>query len=70
MMIGMPLVCEFELLRFEYASGDMPVDNLKSQIQKLRNNLIDVHGREPFDNGNIDKGFYTFLNEEYGLVTK
>lgn len=59
-----------ELLRYEYAAGEMPVDDLKSQIQKLRNTLIDVHGREPFDNGNIDKDFYRFLNEEYGLVTK
>ncbi len=63
-------IVALELLRFEYASTEMPVSELQIQMQKLRNELFDLHGREPLDNGKIDKVFYELLNEEYGHVTK
>ena len=63
-------IVALEQLRFEYATRGMPVSELKHQIQTLRSSLITLHGREPFDNGNIDKRFYKLLNEEYGFVTK
>ncbi len=63
-------IVALEKLRFEFASSEMPVSELQLQMEKLRNGLINLHGREPFDNGRIDKHFYELLNEEYGYVTK
>lgn len=61
-------IISLEKLRYEFANNGQDVKTHGQQIQALRNTLVQQHGREPFDNGEIEKAFYKALNEEYGYV--
>jgi len=61
-------IVELELLRYEFAHGQYDAKCRKKKIQSIRQRLINEHGREPFENGRIDKAFYKALNDEYGYV--
>lgn len=61
-------IISLEKLRYEFAINGQDVKAHGQQVQALRNTLVQQHGREPFDNGEIEKAFYKALNEEYGYV--
>lgn len=61
-------IISLEKLRYEFANSGQDVKAHGQQIQALRNTLVQQYGREPFDNGKIEKAFYKALNKEYGYV--
>lgn len=61
-------IISLEKLRYEFAISGQDVKAHGQHLQALRNTLVQKHGREPFDNGEIEKAFYKALNEEYGYV--
>ncbi|EIU5459886.1 TPA: hypothetical protein ACPHWC_003088 [Pseudomonas aeruginosa] len=61
-------IISLEKLRYEFAINGQDIKAHGQQVQALRNTLVQQHGREPFDNGEIEKAFYKALNEEYGYV--
>ncbi|EKT4465576.1 hypothetical protein QEL93_000947 [Pseudomonas putida] len=61
-------IVELEKLRYAFATGDADLKAHGQQIQAIRNTLIQAHGREPFDNGAVEKAFYKALNQAYGYV--
>ena len=62
-------IISLEKLRYEYANSGQDVKAHGQRIQALRNALIQQYGREPFDNGKVEKAFYKALNKEYGYVS-
>lgn len=62
-------IISLEKLRYEFATNGQDIQTHGQQIQALRNALVQQHGREPFDNGEIEKAFYKALNEEYGYAS-
>ncbi|WP_144400894.1 hypothetical protein [Novosphingobium sp. MBES04] len=61
-------IVDLEKLRFAFAYNDISLKEHGQQIQALRKQLIERHGREPFDNGKIEKAFYQALNQAYGYA--
>lgn len=61
-------IISLEKLRYEFAINGQDVKAHGQQLQALRDTLVQQHGREPFDNGEIEKAFYKALNGEYGYV--
>ena len=61
-------IVDLEKLRFAFAGGNNSLKEHGQQIQALRKDLIERHGREPFDNGKIEKAFYRALNHAYGFA--
>lgn len=61
-------IVDLEKLRYAFAMGDGDIKTHGKQIQDIRNTLIQAHGREPFDNGAVEKAFYKALNQAYGYV--
>ena|SRR5690554_5544225 len=59
-------IVKLELARYEYATQHNNIDEHGEEIQKIRYELVNKYGIEPFHNGAIDKAFYDALNREYG----
>lgn len=61
-------IVSLEKLRHAFATSEQDLKAHGKQVQEIRNALIRSHGREPFDNGDVEKAFYKRLNREYGYV--
>ncbi|MGH8437991.1 MAG: hypothetical protein ACRERW_02835 [Pseudomonas sp.] len=61
-------IVSLEKLRYAFAINEHDLKAHGKQIQDIRNALIQNHGREPFDNGDVEKAFYKALNQEYGYA--
>ncbi|MGE8399877.1 MAG: hypothetical protein ACN6NZ_08055 [Burkholderiales bacterium] len=61
-------IVNLERLRHDFAHSGQSLAEHGREIQRLRNELIEHHRREPFDNGKLEKAFYKALNKAYGYV--